>query len=63
MNDRCVTRETSASARPRRRLKPEVAARFASAQHVDLGELYSKPVTELTDRELGRMKAAFLRGE
>jgi len=62
MNDRCVTREPAAATR-RRRLKPEVAARFAKATRVDIRELYSKPVEELTDRELGRMKAAFLQGE
>ncbi|HET8656311.1 MAG TPA: hypothetical protein VFL93_12395 [Longimicrobiaceae bacterium] len=48
--------------KPRRRLKPEVAARFTQAVPPRIDHLYEKPVDELTDRELQCMKAAFFRG-
>ena len=63
MEDRSVIRERGAATRPRRRLKPEVAARFAREGGVGIGDLYAKPVERLTPSELGRMKEAFLRDE
>ena len=48
--------------RPVRRLRPDVAAKFAARRtESDLEQLYSKPVKELSPRELALMKAAFLR--
>jgi hypothetical protein len=47
--------------KPRRRLKPEVAARFTQTAPSRIDHLYEKPVDELTDRELQCMKAAFFR--
>lgn len=49
--------------RPTRRLKPEVAARWAARrQPDDLQALYQTPVEKLSPEEIARMKAAFLRG-
>lgn len=50
-------------ARPKRKLRPEVAARFATkAVQSDIAELYAKPLEELTPDELRKMKSAFLLG-
>lgn len=59
--------EASAAAnRPRRstrRLKPEVAARWAARrEQQDLQTLYQTPVERLSPEEIARMKAAFLNG-
>ena len=49
--------------RPKRRLRPEVAARFtAKAVQTEIAELYSKPLADLTPEELRKMKSAFLLG-
>lgn len=53
----------AAPARHKRKLRPEVAARFtAKAIESQLADLYAKPPTELTPDELRKMKAAFLLG-
>jgi hypothetical protein len=62
MEDQHVVREGSRRGRPRRRLRPEVAARLAQRREQNLAELYSKPVEALTEREMDRMRAAFLQG-
>ena len=49
-------------AKPRRRLKPEVAARLVRSAQSDLSGLYAKPVDQLTPLEMQRMKQAFLSG-
>ena len=49
--------------RPKRKLRPEIAARFsAKAVESQLAELYAKPLADLTPEELRKMKAAFLLG-
>ena len=51
------------SRRPSRRLKPEVAARWAARRRdSDLRVLYQTPVENLSPEEIARMKAAFLSG-
>ena len=52
-----------AEARPKRKLRPDVAARFASRTvQRELADLYAKPREELTPEELHKMKTAFLLG-
>lgn len=51
----------AAPPRPRRRLKPEVAARRIRAAEDDVSRLYEKPVDQLTPLELQMMKQAFFR--
>ena len=49
--------------RPKRKLRPDVAARFtAKAVKSELAELYAKPLAELTPEEIRKMKSAFLLG-
>lgn len=49
--------------RPKRKLRPDVAARFtARAVKSEVAELYAKPLAELTPDELRKMKSAFLLG-
>ena len=49
--------------RPKRKLRPEVAAKFtATAVRTHVADLYAKPLDELTPDELSKMKAAFLLG-
>jgi hypothetical protein len=49
--------------RPKRKLRPEVAARFtAKAVKSEIAGLYEKPLAELTPEELRKMKSAFLLG-
>ena len=51
------------TARPRRKLRPEVAARMtAKTVQTEIADLYAKPPAELTPEELRKMKAAFLLG-
>ena len=53
----------ASSSRPARRLKPEVAARWAARRREsDLRVLYQTPIEKLSPEEIARMKAAFLRG-
>jgi hypothetical protein len=54
----------SPSARPSRRLKPGVAAKFAAAQTMgaEIRELYDRPVEQLSPEEIALMRAAFFRG-
>jgi hypothetical protein len=60
MNTQQEARSTTAAPRPKRRLKPGVAAQLAArAAHKELKQLYSKPVQELTPEEIRQMKAAF----
>lgn len=58
--------QSAAVTRPRRstrRLKPEVAARWAARrEQEDLQVLYQTPVERLSPEEIARMKAAFLSG-
>jgi hypothetical protein len=52
-----------AAERPKRRLRPEVAARFTQkAVQTEIAELYEKPLADLTPDELRKMKSAFLLG-
>jgi hypothetical protein len=52
-----------ATPRPKRKLRPEVAARMtAKTVQNELAELYAKPLSELTPDEIRKMKAAFLLG-
>ena len=49
--------------RPKRKLRPEIAARFtAKAVQTEIAELYAKPLADLTPEELRKMKSAFLLG-
>ncbi|MBW3627668.1 MAG: hypothetical protein KY464_00090 [Gemmatimonadetes bacterium] len=49
--------------RPKRKLRPDVAARFtAKAVKSEIAELYAKPLADLTPDELRKMKSAFLLG-
>ena len=51
------------STKPKRRLKPEVAAKLAAvrvAQRVQ--ELYERPVDDLSPEEIAQMRAAFFKG-
>ena len=49
--------------RPKRKLRPDVAARFtAKAVQTEIAELYAKPLADLTPEELRKMKSAFLLG-
>jgi hypothetical protein len=50
------------TAKPRRRLKPEVAARHMRASEASVSRLYEKPVEQLTPLEIQTMKQAFFRG-
>jgi hypothetical protein len=50
------------TAKPRRRLKPEVAARHMRASADQVSRLYEKPVEQLTPMEIQTMKQAFFRG-
>ena len=53
----------SATGRPKRKLRPEIAARLsAKAVRSELANLYEKPPEELTPEELRKMKSAFLLG-
>ena len=52
----------AATAKPRRRLKPEVAARHMCASADQVSRLYEKPVEQLTPLEIQAMKQAFFRG-
>lgn len=46
-----------------RRLKPEVAEKFAAYRtEQKIQELYERPVDELSPEELAKMRAAFFRG-
>lgn len=57
-----VQREGPAT-RHKRRLRPDVAARFAArAVQNEVAELYAKPLEELTPEEIRKMKSAFLLG-
>lgn len=57
------TQMAPADVRPRRKLRPGVAARFAAkAVQSQISELYAKPLEELTPDELRKMKSAFLLG-
>jgi hypothetical protein len=47
--------------KPRRRLKPEVAARHMHAAGDNVSRLYEKPVEQLTPLEIQAMKQAFFR--
>lgn len=52
--------ETTPRKRVRRRLKPEVAAKFASyGRDEKIKKLYDRPVDELSPEELAQMRAAF----
>lgn len=45
-----------------RRLKPEIAAKFAAVRTAErLQQLYDRPVAELSPEELAQMRAAFFR--
>lgn len=56
-------RSSGPSARPTRRLKPEVAAKWAAQRREsEIQSLYQRPVDKLSPDEIARMKAAFLRG-
>lgn len=58
-----VTRSVPPAPRPSRRLKPEVAARWAAQRREsELKNLYQTPVEKLSPEDIARMKAAFLRG-
>lgn len=49
--------------RTTRRLKPEVAQRWAQRRREEeLERLYGTPVDQLAPEEIARMRAAFLRG-
>jgi hypothetical protein len=52
---------TAAPPKPRRRLKPEVAARRSRVVEEKVSSLYEKPVEELTPLEIQTMKQAFFR--
>jgi hypothetical protein len=52
-----------APSRPKRKLRPEVAARLtAQAVKNELEQLYAKAPADLTPEELRKMKAAFFLG-
>ena len=56
-------RSVSTSPRPTRRLKPEVAAKWAAQRKAtEIESLYQTPVEKLSPDDLARMKAAFFRG-
>lgn len=56
------TSETNHSKRTRK-LKPEVAAKFAAFRTTErIKELYERPVEELSPEEIAQMRAAFFRG-
>ena len=58
-----MPQQLTTTARPKRKLRPEVAARMtAKTVQNELAELYAKPLAELTPDEIRRMKAAFLLG-
>jgi hypothetical protein len=49
--------------RPRRRLKPEVAARLAARRRAtSLEVLYERPAQELSPEEIAQLKIAFFQG-
>lgn len=57
------TENASASTKPVRKLKPEVAARLAARRReAELRSLYETPVEQLSPSDLAKMKAAFFRG-
>lgn len=62
MDNQLTAPTTPSTTRPRRRLKPSAAARFAHAAPPDVSRLYDKPVEQLTEQEIRRMKQAFLSG-
>ena len=46
-----------------RRLKPEIAAKFAAVRTAErIQELYARPVEQLSPEELAQMRAAFFKG-
>lgn len=58
-----TSRSATQSPRPTRRLKPEIAAKWAAQRRqTELQDLYETPVEKLSPDEIARMKAAFLRG-
>lgn len=60
MNTQQEACSTTAAPRPKRRLKPGVAAQLAArAARTQVKQLYSKPVQELTPEEIRQMKAVF----
>lgn len=53
----------SATTGKARRLKPEVARKWAARRkEQELRNLYERPVEQLSPEEMARMKAAFFRG-
>ena len=53
----------SPTPRPTRRLKPEVAAKWAAQRREsEIQNLYETPVEKLSPDDIARMKAAFFRG-
>lgn len=58
-----IPRSASPTARPARRLKPEVAARLAAQRReTEIQSLYQTPLEKLSPEDIARMKAAFFRG-
>jgi hypothetical protein len=58
-----LPRTASPTPRPTRRLKPEVAAKWAAQRREsDIQNLYQTPVEKLSPDDIARMKAAFFRG-
>lgn len=58
-----LPRSATPSPRPTRRLKPEVAAKWAAQRREsEIKNLYQTPVEKLSPDDLARMKAAFFRG-
>lgn len=56
-------RSVSPTHRPTRRLKPEVAARWAAQRREsEIQNLYETPVEKLSPDDIARMKAAFFKG-
>ena len=63
MNTRQQLPSQAENARPKRKLRPEIAARLTVKNiESELAHLYAKPLTDLTPDELRKMKAAFLLG-
>jgi hypothetical protein len=59
MNSASVPAKSRPS-RPRRRLKPEVAARLAARRRAEsLEGLYERPPQELSPEEIAQLKVAF----
>jgi hypothetical protein len=58
-----LPRSAAPSPRPSRRVKPEVAAKWAAQRREsEIENLYQTPVEKLSPDDLARMKAAFFRG-